>query len=269
MSERGAFSWSHPAVRWSVTALVALSVVSLLVGFIWLPSVHGDFSAQGIWASICRAAGVPAQWSEAAGTERARTRSTSVVLDNAMAKKGAADAIGRGATIAVQRCTMCHGAEGKSRSDAPNLAGQYPEVIVKQLTDYRSGDRRSSSVMEGLSAGLSDRDIEDLAAYYGDLPRTASPALAAGASAPALVRVGDPLRNIAPCASCHGGIDHKLGTPWLEGMPKQYLLDQLNAFASGSRRNDSHAQMRNMARAMNAKEIEEAAAFYARGGEVR
>jgi cytochrome c553 len=79
-----------------------------------------------------------------------------------------------------------------------------------------------------------------------------------------LVRVGDPLRNIAPCIACHGGTDHKLGAPWLEGMPRAYLVVQLNEFQKETRRNDSHAQMRNMARAMSAREIDELADFYAR-----
>jgi len=60
------------------------------------------------------------------------------------------------------------------------------------------------------------------------------------------------------------GTDHKFGTPWLEGMPQSYLVAQLQAFASGARRNDSQAQMRNMARAMTPREIEEVAVFYAR-----
>ena len=51
--------------------------------------------------------------------------------------------------------------------------------------------------------------------------------------APALVRVGDPLRNIVPCVSCHGGIDHKLGAPWLEGMPKEYLLSAAEGLRVG------------------------------------
>jgi cytochrome c553 len=72
------------------------------------------------------------------------------------------------------------------------------------------------------------------------------------------------MRNIAPCISYHGGVDQKLGTPWIEGMPHDYLVVQLTAFRSGSRRNDSQAQMRNMARAMTSKEIEEVAGFYAR-----
>ena len=64
MREQGMYSWGNPWFRWSVVSLAALTVVSLLVGFVWLPSVHGDFSAQGLWASICRAAGVPTTWSD-------------------------------------------------------------------------------------------------------------------------------------------------------------------------------------------------------------
>jgi len=80
------------------------------------------------------------------------------------------------------------------------------------------------------------------------------------------VRTGDPLRNIAPCISCHGSVDQKLGAPWLEGMPRRYLIAQLNDFASGTRRNDSLAQMRNMVRLMKPEEIAEVAGFYARRG---
>ena len=101
-------------------------------------------------------------------------------------------------------------------------------------------------------------------AYYADLPKARTAPTTYDETLPALVRVGDPLRNIAPCISCHGGVDQKLGTPWLEGMPKSYLVAQLGAFAAGVRRNDSQAQMRNMARAMTPREIQEVAAFYAR-----
>ena len=55
-----------------------------------------------------------------------------------------------------------------------------------------------------------------------------------------------------------------MGAPWLEGMPKEYLLAQLSAFASGERRNDGHAQMRNMARSLTKQEIEAVSEFYAR-----
>ena len=119
------------------------------------------------------------------------------------------------------------------------------------------------TAMQSLSAALDDRAIRDVAASYASLPRPANVPMTKMSHAPALVKVGDPMRNIAPCASCHGGIEQKLGAPWLEGMPKGYLVEQLTAFAKGTRTNDSHAQMRNMARALTAKEIEDVSGFYA------
>lgn len=261
MQEAHRLAWRSPLVRWTVLGLAAMTVVFMAVGFIWLPSVQGDFTAQGLWAAICRAAGVPESWSR---TDQVRgdTVATRVVLEPAMARQAPADSIGRGATLALN-CTMCHGAQGMSVSNAPNLAGQYPEVVIKQMRDYRDGKRRSP-IMETLARGLSDQDIADLAAYYAYLPKARTAPTTYDESLPALVRVGDPLRNIAPCISCHGGVDQKLGAPWLEGMPHDYLASQLRAFRDGTRRNDAQAQMRNMVRAMTDEEIEQVSRFYAR-----
>jgi len=248
-------------MRW-IVSLAVLTVISIAIGFVWLPSVHADFTARGLWDSICRAAGVPTTWSS---NEAIKTGplSTRVVLTPEMARAGASDSIGRGGTLALQKCTMCHGTRGVSETNAPNLAGQYPEVVLKQLMDYKRGDRKSSA-MQGLSMGLDERGIRDLAAYYASLPRPKNTPVTDMSTVPALVKVGDPTRNIAPCASCHGGIEQKLGAPWMEGMPKDYLVTQLRDFASGARSNDSHAQMRNMARALTEKEIVDVAEFYAR-----
>ena len=257
------FSWRDVWFRRSVVTLAALAIASALVGFVWLPARSEGFATQGLWASICRAAGVPASWSGKDDRSPPGKLATNVVLDRSMAAAGADDAIGRGATLALN-CTMCHGSQGLSRSDAPNLAGQYPEVVIKQLRDYQSG-KRSSSIMQGLAANLSDRNIADLAAYYGYLPKARNGPTTYAEPLPVLVRVGAPLRNIAPCISCHGSVDQKLGAPWLEGMPRQYLFDQLMNFRSGARGNDSHAQMRNMVRAMSTAEMAEIAAYYANG----
>jgi cytochrome c553 len=262
MKAQSMFAWRSPWVRWSVLSLVAFTIASILVGFVWLPSSHADFTAQGLWASICRAAGVPASWSTGATVASAGPQSTDVVLERTMARAGAEDAVGRGATLALN-CTMCHGAQGLSVSNAPNLAGQYPEVVMKQLHDYQVG-KRESAVMQALTRGLSERDINDLAAYYAYLPKARTAPTTYDESLPALVRVGAPMRNIAPCIACHGGVDQKLGAPWIEGMPHEYLVTQLTAFRAGTRHNDSEAQMRNMARPMTDKEIDEVSTFYAR-----
>jgi cytochrome c553 len=261
VSERGTYAWSHPAFRWSVVSLVVFTVLSLLVGFVWLPSVHEDYSGEGLWASICRAAGAPASWYDK-GRASSAPVATGVVLERDMARPVDRASAGRGATLALN-CTMCHGAQGVTASDAPNLAGQYPEVVIKQLLDYKAG-KRENTVMQALARSLSEADIRDLAAYYASLPKARTAPTTYDESLPALVRVGAPLRNIAPCISCHGGVDQKFGAPWIEGMPKPYLVAQLLAFREGTRRNDAQAQMRAMARTMSDREIDEVATFYAR-----
>jgi cytochrome c553 len=261
MREQGMYSWRNPWFRWSVVSLVTFTVAAILAGFVWLPSAHGDFTAQGLWASICRAAGVPGAWSDGSTTAKTLPQGTNVVLERSMVRVGGSAPVGRGATLALN-CTMCHGAQGMSGSSAPNLAGQYPEVVIKQLEDYKAG-KRGSPIMEALAKNLAERDIADLAAYYAYLPKARTAPTTYEESLPALVRVGAPLRNIAPCISCHGGVDQKLGAPWIEGMPKDYLVAQLQALRAGRRRNDPQAQMRNVARSMSDAEIEEVSAFYA------
>lgn len=243
-------------VRFALASLGVLLVLSFVVGFLWLPMVKPDFSAGSLWEAICRAAGVPATWYQPLRHEDPRASRFPIVPVPASFAGGD---IGRGGTLALN-CTMCHGARGVSASDVPNLAGQYPEVTYKQLLDYRNGQRRHA-LMQALARGLEEQDLRDIAAFYAQLPRPA-PAPET-VPTPALVKVGDPMRSIAPCASCHGGIDKKAGSPWLEGMPAAYLELQMRAFASGERRNDAHGIMRNIARQMTPEEIAATARYYA------
>ncbi len=48
----------------------------------------------------------------------------------------------------------------------PKLGGQSPVYLVNALKAYRSGERNHPS-MRGIAASLSDKDMEELAAYYG------------------------------------------------------------------------------------------------------
>lgn len=66
-------------------------------------------------------------------------------------------------------CAACHGAEGISAVPMyPNLAGQKEAYIVKQLKDFKSGARKDP-VMAPMAMGLSDADMENLAAYFASL----------------------------------------------------------------------------------------------------
>lgn len=259
MSTERLFTLRNRWFSYSVGATVVVAVVSILVGFVWLPSVQKDPGFTGIWNAICSAAGVPRQWLVSEPVPPKVKTSDVVVTPSTLAGSDALS-IGRGATLSL-RCTMCHGPQGLSQANSPNLAGQYQTVIYKQLKDFQTGARKNA-VMSPMVASLSDQDMRDLAAYYAYLPKVVA-YHPGNAPVPLIVASGAPMRNIAPCASCHGAADHKIGTPWLEGEPAVYIRAQLQAFASGERHNDISEQMRNVARQMTTQEIEESARYYA------
>jgi cytochrome c553 len=63
-------------------------------------------------------------------------------------------------------CQACHGLDGLSKvPDAPNIAGQTEPYIVAQLQAFKSGARKNEA-MSVVAPPLSDKDIEDLAAYF-------------------------------------------------------------------------------------------------------
>jgi cytochrome c553 len=72
-----------------------------------------------------------------------------------------------GKAKAAQVCAACHGPEGNKPSapDQPVLAGQYPDYLMRALSDYKSG-KRSNPIMKGFAGQLSKQDMEDLAAWF-------------------------------------------------------------------------------------------------------
>jgi cytochrome c553 len=81
-------------------------------------------------------------------------------------------AAGRRKAIA---CQTCHGLDGLSKlPEAPHLAGQPERYLVKSLDEYRRGTRRHE-MMTLVVKDLTDRDIADLAAYYGAIEISATP----------------------------------------------------------------------------------------------
>jgi cytochrome c553 len=81
---------------------------------------------------------------------------------------GAAD-IEAGKAVADRSCAICHGAKGLSTMPvAPNLAGQIAMYTEEQLKLYRSG-KRANEVMAVIAKPLTNKEIEDLAAWYASI----------------------------------------------------------------------------------------------------
>ena len=260
MSDDGLLSPRNPWFSGPVGITVALLAGTALGGFVLLPYAQPDLKLAGVWDAICSAAGVP-QAPSSTSPVQPDAKLTKVVVTSALPSAADPEAVGRGATLA-QQCAICHGPTGVSRADSPNLAGQYAPVVYKELMDFKAGVRVNAT-MTPFAVNLSNQDMADLAAYYAYLPRLPGYHPDSDKPVPRIVINGAPLRNIAPCGSCHGVLDNKTGSPWLEGQPAAYVKSQLQAFASGARRNDISQQMRNIARKMTPEEIDQAAEWYA------
>ena len=71
----------------------------------------------------------------------------------------------------ISMCSGCHGIPDyrtafPSVYYVPMIAGQSPGYIVKALEAYKSGERTHPS-MRAIARSLSERDMADLAVYYG------------------------------------------------------------------------------------------------------
>jgi len=74
----------------------------------------------------------------------------------------------------VASCTGCHSPSGNGNGPAgyPGLGGQHADYIAKQLLAYRRGERASggnASIMQGVAANLSDKEIKAVANYISGL----------------------------------------------------------------------------------------------------
>ncbi|HZQ62343.1 MAG TPA: c-type cytochrome [Casimicrobiaceae bacterium] len=66
----------------------------------------------------------------------------------------------------TQRCDLCHGVNGNSTDPRlPALASQRLDYLQKVLQQYRTEERRSSS-MHAMTELLTDADVENLANHY-------------------------------------------------------------------------------------------------------
>jgi cytochrome c553 len=167
--------------------------------------------------------------------------------------------------IVNQVCAACHAVDGNSQIAVnPKLAGQIPEYLYKQLTNFKAAAgkkaERDTPVMAGMVASLSPEDIRNLAAYYAG--QTAKPGAAKSKDLVALgqkiYRGGIVGKGVAACASCHGpnGAGMPAQYPRLAGQHAEYLEAQLKAFRTGERANDPNNTMRGVAGKLSDREIQ-------------
>jgi cytochrome c553 len=260
--------------QWRIWASVAVSATVLsgiLLGVLIIPVVQGRSEGIDAYTAICRALGVlPGSPARQQVIDRTPPTPVSQVVWTPGVLQILHDAHPeRGRAKVKEVCISCHGEDGVSVSpEFPNLAGQSGAAIYKQLSDYRTGSR-TNPVMTGIAKDLDEATLADLAAYYAAQPKRNPDPATLAESPPAvvhLVELGDPNRNIPPCAACHRpGLGGPIEAPILSEQRRDYIASQLKMYAAGDRRNDVYGRMRTIAAKLTPAEIDGLATYYRAG----
>lgn len=134
-------------------------------------------------------------------------------------------------------CAACHGMDGNSAVPTwPKLAGQHEQYLARQVRLIKSGARMVPE-MAGITPGLSEQDMDDLAAFF------ASQTNNGGVADESLVelgqgiyRAGNAESGVPACMACHGpaGEGNPLaGYPALAGQHATYTAKALTRFRAG------------------------------------
>jgi len=139
-------------------------------------------------------------------------------------------------------CFLCHGAEGESSSEVfPRLAGQHWEYIAKQLENFKSGKRKSTT-MSNMVGKLNPEDMVAIGKYFEkkSAPREPAKEEDLAGMGKYIYLHGNKFSGVPACASCHG--KEGLGTaslPRLAGQYAVYVEAQLKQFNQRERTNDN------------------------------
>ena len=157
-------------------------------------------------------------------------------------------------------CVACHGPAGNSvNPEWPKLAGQHAGYTAKQIREFKAGVTRSNALMAPMIAGLSNQDIEDIAAYYADQSSTggfASEEL--HALGERIYRGGNMESGVPACIACHGpkgAGNGPAGFPLLAGQHATYTAKQIEDWRAGSRTNDPYGMMADSVRYLTPGEV--------------
>lgn len=262
--------------RWRIrAALAAASAVMVggLIGFVLIPAAQKGGAHLSMGHAMARAAGLaPGSPAVSQPINTASPIPVSTVSWNPQIMAILASGnTRRGAAIAAQTCAACHGDKGLSQSVGPatvfpSLAGQSPYAIYKQLHDFQSG-ARVNPMMTPVAQTLASTDLASVAAYYSaaskEYAAIGKRQLLGEMEVVQLANEGDSHRRLPACLACHvnnsGG---PIETPVITGQDEYYLLAQLNAFASGQRKNDVYGRMRDVASKLTPEERAELARYF-------
>ena len=173
--------------------------------------------------------------------------------------------LAKGQAVSAQVCAACHTADGTRGIPAnPIIAGQHPEYLAKQLSEFKSG-KRSNPIMQGFAGALSEADMRNVAAYYAS--KQPRPGFAKNKD---LVVLGEKIyrggiadKQVPACSGCHSpnGAGIPAQYPRVGGQHADYTEAQLNNFRSGQRANS--AQMVAIAARLSDREIKAVADYMA------
>ncbi len=125
------------------------------------------------------------------------------------------------------KCGGCHGKQGHSTDKmTPALSGQDAQYLVKTMQHYRDG-KRAHAEMKTMLAGVKDKDLEHIAAFYV-------------AQVPQMVAMGKPTAGqqwAERCDKCHSSTmdNPAMVAPKLHGQPVAYLVTALKDYRDGKR----------------------------------
>jgi cytochrome c553 len=131
----------------------------------------------------------------------------------------------------AQPCAACHGGKGAPTDPKtiPVIWGQDQSYLMKQLRDFRNGER-SSAIMSPIAKDLAEGDLRKISAYFA---AKTWPARRASAK-PTL-----PPKGIAQCQACHQpNFQGGMPAPRLAGLSYEYLAAAMRAFATEQRTNN-------------------------------
>ena len=174
-------------------------------------------------------------------------------------------------------CMGCHGLAGNSETALfPKLAGQGEVYLLKQLQNFKSGER-NNAIMAGVASLLSEQDMMDIAAYYSiqTISENSAKGDAKTIELGRKIYVGGKMdTQTTACIACHGpkglGIP-TAGFPSLSAQHADYIAVQLKAFRQYSINEQTgsddvsrtNEMMVNVAKGLTTVEIEALAQYIA------